>query len=84
MHDRGRDVALLDVGDRPAARGDRRQQVFHVAADRRGDVLLQVFLGLVLGILLELVGHLAVDRLAAAGGDEVVAVDAGLQVPLSP
>ena len=40
---------------------------------------LQVFLGLVLGELIELIGHFAVDGRAAAGGDEIVAVDAGLQ-----
>ena len=38
----------LDVGHRLAARGDRRQKILHVIADRRGDVLLQVLLRLVL------------------------------------
>ena len=57
---------------------DRRQEVLHVPADGRGDVPLQVLLGLVLGILLELVGDVAVDRLAPAERDEVVAEDAQL------
>ena len=47
---------------------DRLEEVEHVAADRRGDVLLQVLLGLVLGVLLQLVRHVAVDRLAVALG----------------
>ena len=48
-------------------------------ADGRGDVPLQVLLGLVLGVLLQLVGDVAVDRRSAAQRGEVVAVDAHLQ-----
>ena len=45
---------------------DGRQEVQHVVADGRGDVLLQVLLGLVLGILLQFVGDVLVDRRALA------------------
>jgi phenylalanyl-tRNA synthetase beta chain len=75
----GRDVALLDVGDRLAARGDGPEEVLHVHADRRGDVLLQVLLRPVLGVLVELIDDVLVDRIPIAHGDEVVALDAHLQ-----
>src|SRR5690349_17682971 len=39
-----RDVTLLDVGHRLAARGGRLEEVEHVAADRRGDVFFQILL----------------------------------------
>ena len=44
------------------------KKIFHVAADGRGHVLLQVFLGLVFGIFVQLILHVAVDRLALADG----------------
>ena len=74
----------IDVGHRFAARLDRRHEVEHVPTDGRGDVALQVFLGLVLGILLELVDDILVDRGSTAERDEVVAVDAQLQGALVP
>src|SRR5947209_11556180 len=74
----GGDVAFLDVGHWAAAAGDALEPVLHVAADRRGDVPFQVLLGLVLGVLVQLVGDVLVDRLTAAGGGEVVAHHAGL------
>src|SRR5271157_55796 len=76
---RGRNVAFLDVGHRFAARLDRCQEVEHVATDGRGDVSLQVYLGLVFGILLQLVDDILMDRPSTAERDEVVAVDAQLR-----
>ena len=57
---------------------DRRQEIEHVVADGRGDMPLQVLLGLVLGVLVQLVGHIAMDGWFSAERDEVVAVDAQL------
>ena len=62
----GRDVALFDVRHRSAAALNRRQQVLHVPADRRGDVPLQVLFRPVFGELLELVRHVAMDRFLLA------------------
>ncbi len=46
---------LFDIGDRPAARGNRRQEVQHVVPDGRSALLLQVLLGPVFRVLLKLV-----------------------------
>src|SRR5262249_23713808 len=52
----------------------------HVRADRRSDVLLQPRLGLILGILLEFVSNIPVDRRRALlSRDEIVAHDARFQ-----
>ena len=78
---RRRDVPLLDVGDRLAARLDRPCRKFrHVAADRRRDVPLQVLLGLVLRVLVVLDAAalpLSVGFLPPAG--RIVLVDARLE-----
>ena len=54
------------------------QKILHVRADGRGDVLLQVLLGLVFGKLLQFVGHVFVDGFAVAERREVVADHAAL------
>src|SRR5581483_5191223 len=76
---RRRDVALFDIRYRPATLVDRRQEVDHVPSNRRRHVLLQFLFGLVFRILLQLVSDIAMDRRAAVGRREVVAVDAGAQ-----
>jgi hypothetical protein len=53
-----------------------------VTAKRRGNVLFQALLGLVLGVLLQLVGHVSVNRLALVMRDEVIAKHAYLQSAL--
>ena len=53
-----------------------------MAANRRGDVPLQVFLRLVLGVLVEFVLHVLVDRVPLAERVEVVTHHARLERPL--
>ncbi len=76
-----RDVPLLDVGHRLAARSASPSG--SPADGRRfgrGDVLLQVLLGLVLGVLVQLhAPRRRWRRLALAERDEVVAVHAHLE-----
>jgi hypothetical protein len=78
---RRRDVPLLDVGDRTAAGLAGFEQIQHMDADGRGDVLFEILLRLILGILLQLVLDVAVDR-RPTRRLEVVAVDAALERPL--
>ena len=82
-HDAARagDVPLFDIRDRSAARFSGFEQVQHMTADGRGDVLFQILLGLVLGILFEFVCDIAMDRCPTVR-QEVVAVDAALERPL--
>src|SRR5207253_5027080 len=57
-----RDMALLHVGDGPAARCDRLKQVQHVMPYRGRYVPLQVLLIPVLGVLLELIRNVLMYR----------------------
>src|SRR5258706_3892995 len=77
------DVALFDVGDGLAARSDGGKKILHVAADGGGYVCFEVFLGLILRILFELVGDIFVDELSVVWL-EVVAHDAGLESAFVP
>src|SRR6266498_1975523 len=59
---RGGDVALLDVGDRPAAFLDGGEEIEHMPARGRGGVQLDVRLGHVLGIFFPLIEAFEVQR----------------------
>jgi hypothetical protein len=43
-----------------------REQITHMAANGRRDVALEILLGAVFGVLLELVGYVFVNRLLAS------------------
>ncbi len=72
-------MPLLDVGHRLGTAAAALEQVAHVPADGRGAVLLEVLLGLVLRVLVELHAHVFVDRGPVALRRVVVAEDAGLE-----
>src|ERR1041384_5036681 len=77
---RSRDISLLDIRHRLAARSDRLQEILHVTANRGRAMLFQILLGLVLRELLQLINYVLVDRLRALGARrEVVTHDARLQ-----
>src|SRR5581483_11829098 len=76
---RRRDVSLLDVGDRLATGLPGLEEVLPVPPQGAGDVLLQVLLGLVLGVLVVLVERGAAQRrLLRPRREELVLVDAHL------
>ncbi len=73
-------MALLDVGHRPAARGDGVQEIELMPAIRRCHVPLQVLLGLVLRVLLLLEQRLAGKGwLLLAVREEIVTIHAHLE-----
>src|SRR5688572_6680525 len=80
-HDAGGagDVALLDVGDRFAALLDLREEIFHVHANRRRDMFLEVLFGFVLRKFFEFVSDILVHGRAAAARNEIVTHDAGFE-----
>jgi hypothetical protein len=73
------DVALFNIRNRFAAGGDCLQQILHVPADRRGDMRLEGWFSLVLGILFKLVSDILVNRFALSGRVPVPSSDAAIQ-----
>jgi len=78
-------VALLDVGNGPAAGVDGGEEVAHVGAGGGSGVELDVFSPMSSGYWSRFIDDVFVDRrLILARGIEVVAHDAGLEHSLSP
>src|SRR5580693_477050 len=77
-----RDVAFLNIRDWFSARIDRSQKILHMMPYGRGHVPLQILLGSIFRILLELVSHVLVYGLAfSIRGRKVIAHNARLQRP---
>ena len=70
--------AFLDIGDRLGTRVDGGEEILHVIANGGRDVLFDAGFGIVFRKFVELVGDIAMHRLAL-GRREIVAVDAGFE-----
>jgi hypothetical protein len=74
-------VALLDVGNGARAIVDGIQEIDPMPAHGGGDMFFEIFLGFVLGIFLEFVEDVALERFSAAERGEIVAENAGFESP---
>src|SRR5258706_14574931 len=69
-------MPFFNAGYWARARGDGAQEVLHVSANGWRYVLLQILLRFIFRILLQLVCHITVDRLALVERYKIIAVDA--------
>src|SRR5579883_3672136 len=76
---RGRDVALLDIRDGPAAGINCVQKIQHVIADSGRDMALEILFGPINRILLEFVGDVTMNHWSAARRRKLVAEHVGFE-----